>query len=56
MKITRRTVKSTWKDYTRNEDISEELKAKPVSDKLQKYNTNAFKYINGMQRSTLKNA
>lgn len=51
MKITRRTVKATWTNHTWNEDTSEELKAKPVLDKLQKYNTNAFKYIDRMQRN-----
>jgi nicotinamide mononucleotide adenylyltransferase len=54
MKNTRRSVKSTWTNHSRIEDISEELKAKPVLAKLQKYNTNAFKYIDGMQRNALQ--
>jgi hypothetical protein len=37
MKFVRKTAKFTWQDYKRNEDISSEIKIKPVVKKIRNY-------------------
>jgi len=53
MKCMRRTAGHTWTDYKTNEQIAEELKITPVSDKLLEYKRRWIQHVNRMPRNRL---
>jgi hypothetical protein len=56
MKFFRRTAGYTLFDHQRNEEVLEEMKVKPVDEKLRRHKSNGLRHVTRMNSNSNKNS